>query len=899
MEVTNLLAFRAVAVFELVLSHYQDRRCACPQTNNDRQKRLAGKQTHLYDSAIGEKATEQTLVRELALRALNQAIVMPDEPHRTDATASFHPDPQPPREAATLSAGALEDAVTLPPLSSSGPFPVTVPEIQVPGYEILGELGRGGMGVVYRAAHLQLRRVVALKMILAGGHAGSVEVKRFLAEAEAVAALQHPNVVQVFDVGSHGQLPYMALEFVGGGSLADRLKAGPLSPRDAARLLEQVTAGVEAAHRKGVVHRDLKPGNVLLTEEGAPKVTDFGLAKRVEGGRLTQTGAVMGTPAYMAPEQARGEASHVGPSADVYALGAILYECLTGQPPFGGDTPLDTILQVIEQDPVPPSQQQPGLPRDLETICLKCLEKDPAKRYASAAALADDLRHWLADEPILARPRGRWERMWRRIKCHRLAIGLVAGAMLLAAAVAGGILWLTPRPPPPPDPAKAVDGFRADMTPKQILERFPMMDTAARLAFLHKVPRELLKFEPVSRGEVRADVVERGEVNPVEFADIVSPLSEKQKSLAVPLRITWIIAEGTAVKAGEKVVVFDDGPLRARWKGQQTVADQAQTALTRAAAERDRTREFHNSTLKLAGIAVEEAQAALSKYTDTDADQKRTLERTVERAQEKHKLAQLQADTENSQADARWQRFRDDCDQEKTRLKELEAAIPRCTLVAPRAGLVQYWVSTNGRPDLDRNLLPGETVLRIIEGQRYEVRINVHEAFVASVHVGQLATVRVDAFPGRVLRGKVRHVSDNPAPPRSRLDTIKVFPVIVALDGNLPELRPGMSAVVTFLGESRRDVLRVPIPALLLDPGQLPRTRLCFRQVGSRVEERMVMVAFSGNTLVEITDGLQEGDLILRSLPELAEGIRRWLNDEALQEAPAHHQGEAPGGRSR
>ena len=303
----------------------------------------------------------------------------------------------------------------------------------VPGYEILGELGRGGMGVVYKARHLKLNRIVALKMILTGGHAGSDDVKRFLSEAEAVAAFQHPNIVQVFDSGQHNNIPYMALEFVEGGSLADKLKNGPLSAGESAQLVERIAHGMNTAHQGGIVHRDLKPDNVLLTKDGTPKVTDFGLAKKVEGNsELTRTGAIMGTPSYMAPEQAGGEGKRVGPAADVYALGAVLYCCLAGRPPFQAPSPLDTILQVVSSEPTPLRQLNPKIPRDIETICLKCLEKEPLKRYASAEKLADELQRYLNDEPITARPVSQTERAFKWVKRNTaLATALVTVFLVL------------------------------------------------------------------------------------------------------------------------------------------------------------------------------------------------------------------------------------------------------------------------------------------------------------------------------------------------------------------------------------------------------------------------------------------------------------------------------------
>ena len=267
------------------------------------------------------------------------------------------------------------------------------------------------MGVVYKARHLKLGRVVALKMILAGGHAGAADLARFKTEAEAVARLQHPNIVQIFEVGEHGGLPFLSLEFCGGGSLDKKLAGTPLPPKEAAALVETLARAVQAAHDKGVVHRDLKPANVLLTEDSTPKITDFGLAKKLDADAgQTRTGAVMGTPSYMAPEQAGGKTAEMGPACDVYSLGAILYECLTGRPPFKAATTLETLQQVMADDPVPPRQLQPKTPRDLETVCLKCLEKQPGRRYGTAPELAEELRRFQAGEPVRARAVGTVER---------------------------------------------------------------------------------------------------------------------------------------------------------------------------------------------------------------------------------------------------------------------------------------------------------------------------------------------------------------------------------------------------------------------------------------------------------------------------------------------------------
>ncbi|MGE3806928.1 MAG: protein kinase, partial [Gemmataceae bacterium] len=313
--------------------------------------------------------------------------------------------------------------------------------VQVPGYLIQEELGRGGMGVVYKAEQIALKRLVALKLILAGSHASSKHRARFLTEAEAIARLQHPNIVQVYDVGTgNGQL-FIALEYVAGPNLAREMARKPMGAMAAARLLHLLAGGIEAAHQRGIVHRDLKPGNILLDHAGTPKISDFGLAKLAddESGH-TLTGDVMGTPSYMAPEQARGDLHAIGPATDIYALGAVLYEMLTGRPPFRAEVPAETILQVLNEEPVPPSQLQRQVPKDLETICLRCLDKDPRRRYPSAAALAEDLRRFLDGEPIAARPIGRPERAWRWCRRHparasALGLGLLTAVLLIVVPV--------------------------------------------------------------------------------------------------------------------------------------------------------------------------------------------------------------------------------------------------------------------------------------------------------------------------------------------------------------------------------------------------------------------------------------------------------------------------------
>jgi eukaryotic-like serine/threonine-protein kinase len=309
-------------------------------------------------------------------------------------------------------------------------------------YEIVREIARGGMGVVFQARQVSLNRTVALKMILAGQLANDTDVKRFYTEAEAAANLDHPGIVPIFEVGQHEGQHYFSMGFVEGQSLAQRLADGPLPPREAAALMVRVAEAIDYAHRRGVIHRDLKPGNILLDRNGHPRVTDFGLAKkRQSDSGLTGSGQIMGTPSYMPPEQAGGHRGAVGTASDVYALGATLYALVTGRPPFQAATAMDTVLQVIGDEPVPPRRLNPSVPADLETICLKCLEKESGKRYPSAAALADDLGRYLAGEPIIARPVTRFERgvKWAR---RRPAIAALLGLVTLVTALGlGGVLW--------------------------------------------------------------------------------------------------------------------------------------------------------------------------------------------------------------------------------------------------------------------------------------------------------------------------------------------------------------------------------------------------------------------------------------------------------------------------
>ena len=377
---------------------------------------------------LREQAGETPQLGEYLTRfpAYSEALRVQFEVHSAlDAPGGFTPE-----------LGSLTRGEAVPSLSDAAAFP--------PGYELLGELGRGGMGIVWKARHLRLNRTVALKMLRHGPEARTEELRRFRVEADAVARLSHANIVQIYEVGDHQDRPFLALEYVEGPSLAQQLALAPLTPRAAAALVEVLAHAMHYAHERAVVHRDLKPANVLLTHKGEPKITDFGLAKRLDlDTGQTQSGMLIGTPSYMAPEQAGARTGNgqaplpAAPAADLYALGAVLYECLTGRPPFRGVTPLDTLLLVRTQEPVPPAQLQPQCPRDLDIICLKCLEKAPARRYASAADLAEDLRRFLAGEPIRARPTPRWERALKWARRRPAAAAAVLSGVLLLAALVG------------------------------------------------------------------------------------------------------------------------------------------------------------------------------------------------------------------------------------------------------------------------------------------------------------------------------------------------------------------------------------------------------------------------------------------------------------------------------
>jgi len=315
----------------------------------------------------------------------------------------------------TLPHPAEPATVAWPPAGT--PRPASGPVGRIFGdYELLAEIGRGGMGIVYKARQAGLDRVVALKMILPGEMAGDDDLKRFRIEAEATARLQHPGIVSVHEVGEVDGKLFYSMDFIDGLSLSKQLASGPLPSRVAARYVTAIARAIEHAHRQGILHRDIKPSNILLDRDDQPHVTDFGLAKKIGGdSQQTRTGAILGTPSYMAPEQAAGKTHEIGPACDVYGLGAMLYELLTGRPPFQSDSPLDTLYHVVEREPVPPRLLNPKVERDLETICLKCLEKAPENRYSSAEAVAQDLDRFLKGDEISARSVNVLDRLVREL----------------------------------------------------------------------------------------------------------------------------------------------------------------------------------------------------------------------------------------------------------------------------------------------------------------------------------------------------------------------------------------------------------------------------------------------------------------------------------------------------
>jgi predicted Ser/Thr protein kinase len=414
-------------------------------------------------------------------------------------------------------------------------------EVTIKGYQILDVLGRGGMGVVYRARQAGLNRLVALKMILSGEFAGENEISRFRDEAEAVARLQHPNIVQIYEVGEQGGRPFFSLEYVDGGNLDDRLDGSPHPAAQAAQLVETLARAVHAAHERGIVHRDLKPANILLTRDGQPKITDFGLAKRLDSDLgQTRTGTIIGTPNYMAPEQAEGRTRDIGPATDVHALGAILYDMLTGRPPFQAASVFEALEMVRSREPVPPSRLQPKLPRDLETICLKCLHKVPARRYTSALALAEDLRHFLNNEPIQARPVSTPERVLRWARRNPMVASLLVllGLVFVSMVVFSVLVW-----------QQSTNQYYA----------MALQGTALQAKVLENL-----------REQYSADVVAR-----TKMRGVVATHDYKGKEGAIPLPATLVIELGQRFnrdRPGADVRLFSDYPFP--WRVGKTSRDE-------------------------------------------------------------------------------------------------------------------------------------------------------------------------------------------------------------------------------------------------------------------------------------------------------------------------------------
>jgi eukaryotic-like serine/threonine-protein kinase len=432
-------------------------------------------------------------------------------------------------------------SVDSPNPNASRPHVAPTPGLpHIPGYEVQELLGHGGMGVVYKAWHLRLHRPVAMKMLLAGAYAQPQELERFLREAETVAGLRHPNIVQVHEAGDVEGRPYFTMEFVEGGSLAQQLAGTPQPALQAAALVATVSEAVHAAHQRGIVHRDLKPGNILLTADGTLKLTDFGLARRLEGtASLTQSGVPVGTPSYMAPEQAESKGRAVGPAADTYALGAILYELLTGRPPFRAETAAETLRHVVSQDPVPPSRLNAAVPRDVETICLKCLEKDPERRYPSAAALAEDLHRFGRNEPIVARPVGPLGRVLRWTRRNPTGAALVATALALVGLALGGGVWLVQQRAE----RRAELRTEVDTAVTQAVNR--------RKAFHFDEARELLKqvcqrLEPAGPTDLRRQV-EQAQAD----LDFVESLDKARLVRASPLLVESLLVERRLQRGAE------------------------------------------------------------------------------------------------------------------------------------------------------------------------------------------------------------------------------------------------------------------------------------------------------------------------------------------------------------
>ena len=472
---------------------------------------------------------------------------------------------------------------TVPPEAAPTALPATVARPQRIGdYEILSPIASGGMGVVYKARQLSLDRLVALKMMLRADTAAADDIRRFHAEAEAAAQLDHPGIVPIYEVGEADGRHYFSMAFVEGGSLLTLLAEGPMEPRAAARLLKTVVEAVAYGHDRGIIHRDLKPANILLAADGTPKVTDFGLAKRVEAaGDLTHTGQILGTPSYMPPEQARGDLAAIGPSSDVYAVGALLYHAVTGRPPFLAATVMATLKAVLDADPVPPRQLNPQVDRDLETIALKCLEKEPHRRYDSAAAVAADLGRFLSGEPILARQTPAWERAYKWSR-RRPAVAMLAAVSLLAlvSMAVGGLFYAQAAD----QRAKLAQGEARERA-RQLADRDALDATRRALQAAIRRAGQLLDAGSLQEAEVVVEqslakagdhaalAEERREIESLK-ADLVGRLDADRDRAADRTRLAdFDRHRDTAIFYGSQSFGLD--PV----KNQQTAAEEARAAL--------------------------------------------------------------------------------------------------------------------------------------------------------------------------------------------------------------------------------------------------------------------------------------------------------------------------------
>jgi len=515
----------------------------------------------LDDSARVDAIIADYLRAVDAGQAPDRGELLARHPNLADELRSFFAGHDQAQRLATPPAPA--DAPTLAPGEAPSSPPLLGTVRYFGDYELLEEIARGGMGVVYRARQVSLNRIVALKMILSGQLAGEDDVKRFRLEAQTAAALQHPNIVAIHEVGAHDGQHYFSMDFVEGRSLADLVRDNPLPPEQAARWVRTVAEAIQYAHQRGVLHRDLKPSNVLIDSFGQPRVTDFGLAKRMASpgcqpgeNALTATGAVVGTPSYMPPEQASADRGAMGPASDVYSLGAVLYELVTGRPPFRAATPLDTLLQVLEAEPAPPRLLNPAVGRDLETIILKCLQKEPVRRYASAQDLADDLGALLEGRPIKARRPGLAERALRWTQTQRRGAVLIvltatASALLLVSGIVG---WNGYAESQMGSLDVSSDGlpFRVEVLDDEgrpVIEPFltatPGLVDSARV-MLPAGDFDLCLSAPQARGETYRLLVQPGDEHYYE-------LSPKPRRLWEPLRLKDEFAE--AIDAGGRADV--------------------------------------------------------------------------------------------------------------------------------------------------------------------------------------------------------------------------------------------------------------------------------------------------------------------------------------------------------